>query len=126
MYQLRTETVGSGYHVNQSIRVPGTSLGGTTPLNDATIFVLEVTGSGAIVQARIQGLAGSGTAVYSPVAGVAPVGTGSTWDIEVVGQNATTFDGGSMQFTAPVDTYSNTNTQAYDKYLVFPKRNILQ
>ena len=35
----------------------------------------------------------------------------------------TTFDGGSMQFTAPVDMYSNTN--AYDKYLVFPRRNIL-
>jgi len=35
----------------------------------------------------------------------------------------TTFDGGSMQFTAPVDMYSNTTE--YDKYLVFPKRNIL-
>jgi hypothetical protein len=35
----------------------------------------------------------------------------------------TTFDGGSLQFTAPVDVYSNTN--AYDKYLVFPRRNIL-
>jgi hypothetical protein len=35
----------------------------------------------------------------------------------------TTFDGGSLQFTAPVDEYSNTN--AYDKYLVFPRRNIL-
>jgi hypothetical protein len=35
----------------------------------------------------------------------------------------TTFDGGSMQFVAPVDMYSNTN--AYDKYLVFPRRNIL-
>ena len=37
----------------------------------------------------------------------------------------TTFDGGSMQFTAPVDMYSNNNTTEYDKYLVFPKRNIL-
>ena len=36
----------------------------------------------------------------------------------------TTFDGGSMQFVAPVDMYSNTT--AYDKYLVFPKRNILE
>lgn len=35
----------------------------------------------------------------------------------------TTFDGGSLQFTAPVDMYSNTT--AYDKYLVFPKRTIL-
>ena len=35
----------------------------------------------------------------------------------------TTFDGGSLQFTAPVDMYSTTNE--YDKYLVFPRRNIL-
>jgi hypothetical protein len=37
--------------------------------------------------------------------------------------NQTTFDGGSMRFIAPVDMYSST--QEYDKYLVFPKRNIL-
>jgi hypothetical protein len=36
----------------------------------------------------------------------------------------TTFDQGSMQFISPVDMYSNS--QAYDKYLVFPKRNILE
>jgi hypothetical protein len=35
----------------------------------------------------------------------------------------TTFDGGSLQFIAPVDEYSATT--AYDKYLVFPRRNIL-
>lgn len=38
----------------------------------------------------------------------------------------TIFDGGSLQFIAPVDMYSNNNTTEYDKYLVFPKRNILQ
>ena len=38
--------------------------------------------------------------------------------------NSTVFDGGSMQFTDPVDMYSNTTN--YDKYLVFPKRNILE
>lgn len=37
--------------------------------------------------------------------------------------NQTIFDGGSLRFIAPVDMY--TNTQAYDKYLVFPKRTIL-
>jgi hypothetical protein len=35
----------------------------------------------------------------------------------------TTFDGNSLQFTAPVDMYSDTNV--YDKYLLFPRRNIL-
>jgi hypothetical protein len=38
----------------------------------------------------------------------------------------TIFDGGSMQFTAPVDMYSNNNTTEYDKYLLFPKINILE
>lgn len=36
----------------------------------------------------------------------------------------TIFDGGSLQFIVPVDMYSNTDE--YDKYLVFPKRNILE
>jgi hypothetical protein len=36
---------------------------------------------------------------------------------------ATTFDGNSMRFEAPVDMYSDTTV--FDKYLVFPKRNIL-
>ena len=31
----------------------------------------------------------------------------------------TIFDGGSMQFTDPVDMYSETNTNEYDKYLRF-------
>lgn len=38
----------------------------------------------------------------------------------------TIFDGGSMQFIAPVDMYSNNNTTEYDKYLLFPKINILE
>jgi hypothetical protein len=38
----------------------------------------------------------------------------------------TTFDGGSMQFAAPVDMYSNNNTTEYDKYLLFPKIDILE
>ena len=50
-------------------------------------------------------------------------GTGATWDIEVVGADPTIFDGSSVRFIAPVDMYSNT--QEYDKYLVFPKRTIL-
>lgn len=36
----------------------------------------------------------------------------------------TTFDQNSLQFVDPVDMYSST--QVYDKYLVFPKRNILE
>jgi len=42
--------------------------------------------------------------------------------ITVVG-NETTFDNASMQFIAPVDMYDTSD--ALDKYLVFPKSNIL-
>ena len=42
--------------------------------------------------------------------------------ITVVG-NETTFDQSSMQFIAPVDMYNTSDT--LDKYLVFPKANIL-
>ena len=38
----------------------------------------------------------------------------------------TTFDGGSLQFIAPVDMYSGNNTTEYDRYLLFPKRTITQ
>jgi hypothetical protein len=37
----------------------------------------------------------------------------------------TIFDGGSVHFITPVDLYLNSNTTDYDKYLVFPKRNII-
>jgi len=37
--------------------------------------------------------------------------------------NPTTFDGNSLQFIDPVDMYSTS--QAYDRYLLFPKQNII-
>lgn len=43
---------------------------------------------------------------------------------DVVPGPPTVFDGNSVEFTVPADMYSNT--QIYDKYLVFPKRNILE
>jgi hypothetical protein len=46
-----------------------------------------------------------------------------TWINDYNGQ-PTIFDGGSMQFIAPVDMYSNTTE--YNKYLLFPKRTITQ
>lgn len=46
------------------------------------------------------------------------------WVIGGAAGQATTFDQNSLQFTDPVDMYSVT--QAYDKYLVFRKRNILE
>ena len=51
-------------------------------------------------------------------------GSGATWDVQISNGQVTIFDGNSLQFTAPVDMYSNT--QIYDRYLLFPKRNILE
>jgi hypothetical protein len=50
-----------------------------------------------------------------------PTPAATTFDISI--SDVTTFDANSLQFIAPVDNY--TNTDAYDKYLVFPRRNIL-
>lgn len=57
----------------------------------------------------------------------------ATWTYGTPGPDnrGTIFDGGSLQFVAPVDMYSSdnsttTNTTEYDKYLVFPKINILE
>ena len=52
----------------------------------------------------------------------------ATWTYATPGANnlGTTFDNNSLLFTAPVDMYSATATTDYDKYLVFPKRNILK
>jgi hypothetical protein len=52
----------------------------------------------------------------------------ATWTYATPGANnlGTTFDNNSLLFTAPVDMYSATATTDYNKYLLFPKRNIIQ
>ena len=118
---------GLGYAVGDQIRILGTQVGGTTPRNDITIRVNTVDELGMIESAFATGTAPLFSAgdTYTNVSGTNVTGTGSgaTWDIQVVAGVQTRFDGGSMQFIAPVDMYSNT--QEYDKYLVFPRRNIL-
>ena len=119
---------GVNYRVNDKILVPGASLGGTTGVNDMTVTVLQVDGNGTIVYYTLTGTA-SFNAIdqkFYNVPGTNLVGSGSgaTFDIEIGSGIATVFDFGSCEFSSPVDIYTNTN--AYDKYLVFPKRNILE
>lgn len=45
-YQITTTTAGTGYAVNDTIRVLGSALGGISPANDLTITVAAITGSG--------------------------------------------------------------------------------
>jgi hypothetical protein len=120
-------TGGTGYAVGNQIRINGSQVGGVDTLNDIILTVAVVDNVGTIEQAFCRGIAPEfsvGNAYYNIVGtNITGIGTGATWDIEVVGEDETTFDGQSVRFIAPVDMYSNT--QAYDKYLVFPKRTIL-
>jgi len=129
-YQLPTDIVyagGTGYAVGNTILILGSQVGGVDVTNNITITVEQVDVNGTIEQARAAGFAPlfSTGNTYTNVVGtnITGSGVGATWDIEVVGADVTTFDGSSVRFIAPVDMYSNT--QEYDKYLVFPKRTIL-
>lgn len=118
---------GTGYEVNDQILILGSNIGGIDGTNDVTVTVEEVDSFGTITQARATGFAPllSVGDTYTNVEGtnITGTGTGATWDLEVVGEDPTVFDGNAMKFIVPVDMYSNS--QDYDKYLVFPKRTIL-
>jgi hypothetical protein len=118
---------GTGYAVGDQILILGSQLGGVDGANNMTIIIEQVNSNGTVQQFRGTGFATllSTGDIYTDVSGTNITGTGSgaRWDIVVVGADPTTFDGSSVRFIAPVDMYSNT--QEYDKYLVFPKRTIL-
>ena len=128
-YEVTDYSVGSGYLEGDIIKILGTQVGGVTPLNDITIQINQVNiVTGAILGYFASGVAplNSSTATYTNITGTNVVGSGvgTVWDFVSVPGTPTVFDGNSLEFTAPVDMYSNTNE--YDKYLVFPKRNILE
>lgn len=122
---------GTGYTTGTQIRVLGSVFGGIDGVNDLNVFVLAVEpGTGAITNFYVVGISPVtvtvGT-VFTGISGVNVQGTGSgaNFDIQVQGtQSGTVFDGGSLQFTVPVDVYNPGDT--FNKYIVFPKRNILE
>jgi hypothetical protein len=129
---ISTYNGGFGYDVGDQILVLGSQLGGEDGVNDATITVMEInegsdSAAGIITIVNVKGQARlfSSGAMYNSVAGTNIIGTGSnaTFDFLVASGETTTFDASSMRFEAPVDMYSSTDV--YDKYLVFPRRNIL-
>ena len=75
---------GTGYNINvlKQIVIPGTSLGGATPDNDAIILQTDVL-NGGIVSAEIMGtaLVGTGTQSYPGVTGSTIEGEGALFDI---------------------------------------------
>lgn len=121
-------TGGTGYAVGNQIRILGSQVGGVDGYNDIVLTVAIVDGSGAIDLAFCQGTAPApllGTSFYN-ISGtnISGSGIGAAFDFTVVGLDPTTFDQNSMLFTVPVDMYSASD--ASDKYLVFPRVNILE
>jgi hypothetical protein len=117
----------SPYAVGDEILILGSQVGGQDGVNNITIRVQTIDVSGGIVGVVVQGQAPLGTLeqTFDGVVGTNIVGTGSgaLFNFVVGSGTATTFDAGSIVFEAPVDMYSNTD--AYDRYLVFPRRTIL-
>jgi hypothetical protein len=119
---------GTGYKIGDRVLIAGSDLGGTDVLNSVTITVQDINPTtGAITILNLEGTAPlfSSGDTYDNITGTNLVGsgTGAEFDFVVGSGEATTFDNTSMRFEAPVDIY--TNTDAFDKYLVFPRRNIL-
>ena len=87
-----------------------------------TLTQTQMTAQSEYIQIQ-RGLRFAGEQFYYPSA-PAPGYTLINWlPVPESNTNQTTFDQGSMQFIAPVDTYDPTDRD--DKYLVFPKANIL-
>jgi len=123
---------GFGYAVGDQILILGGDLGGENGINDAIITIMEInegsdSAAGIITIVNVQGQAQlfSSGELYNSIAGtnISGTGVGATFDFLVASGEITEFDSTSMRFEAPVDNYSNTTE--YDKYLVFPRRNIL-
>jgi hypothetical protein len=128
---LPAGTGGTGYAIGDEILVLGSQVGGVDDVNDITVSVLDVDPGGAITTVSVAGEAVITQVVgteFNTISGTNVIGTGvgATFDFVVSDSPdsvATTFDGAGMQFTAPVDMYNPSDRN--DKYLVFPKSNIL-
>ena len=130
--QLPPGTGGTGYVIGDIIEISGSQVGGTDGVNDITVTVMDVdVPGGAVMIVNVDGAAPLTLTVgnqYNNLAGnnVIGTGTGATFSFivsDTTDSISTTFDNASMQFTAPVDIYNPLDRD--DKYLVFPKTNIL-
>ena len=118
---------GTGYAIGNKISILGSQLGGLDGVNNVVITVQDIGAGGSITLVNLQGQAPlfSSGSTYSGISGtnITGSGAGATFNFVVASGEITTFDATSMRFEAPVDMYSSTDV--YDKYLVFPRRNIL-
>lgn len=127
-YEVTSFSPGVDYSIGDEITIDGTAVGGISGLNNIVIKVADIDQYGGItdffVTQSTAPLLSLGE-IYAAIGGTvnSGPGNGASFDLEVASGTTTTFDGTSMRFEAPVDNYSNTD--AFDKYLMFPRRNIL-
>ena len=111
------------------LKVLGSDLGGVDVVNDLTITVTQVSGTGRIEKLIYEGFVDRQVDPNTVFSNLAPVtvtgfGIGALITVTVlIADGATIFDGGSIRFNTPVDQYGLTDQ--YNKYLLFPKVNIL-
>lgn len=126
-YQITGITAGTGYAIGDTILILGSVLGGVDSVNDVVVTVQDVSPTGQILVAYTTGQAALFTEgnTFTNISGtnIIGIGVGADFDFLVDSGTPTVFNGTSLRFEAPVDNYSNTTE--YDKYLVFPRRNIL-
>lgn len=84
-YSYSINEAGGGYEQGDTVRIPGTSLGGTSPANDV-YFNVEAISSGAVIDIIIitGDATGLGDASYTNIASLASSsrGTGATFNVE--------------------------------------------
>jgi len=119
---------GTGYKIGDRILILGSQIGGQDVINNLVVVIQDInTATGAITIVNLRGQAPlfSSGDTFTNITGtnLAGIGSGAVFNFVVASGEITTFDATSMRFEAPVDIY--TSTDAYDKYLVFPQRNIL-
>ena len=95
IYTVAITAAGSGFAVNETIKIVGTQLNGATTANDATITITTVDGSGGITGATIAGtglnegsvtgvtIAGTGASFGTITRGMVVTGTGITGEVTV-------------------------------------------
>ena len=118
---------GNGYAVGNQIRILGSQIGGQNTVNNMVLTVNTVDESGTIESVFYRGTAPDSTVgeIYTNIVGtnISGSGTGAIWNLQVVGNDETTFDGSATTFVAPSDRWQGN--EEFNKYLVFPKRTIL-
>lgn len=126
-YQLVSiVNAGSGYEIDDEITVNGTVFGGDSGINNLSIRVLDIGAGGSISTVALSGTApllSTGDSYSNITGSTTGSGINAEFNLESSSGDPTIFDSNSMRFEAPVDNY--TNTDEYNKYLIYPQRNIL-